>query len=403
LTGKIIIISEYLTSEKAGASYERIKCYAKALPEVKFLIINPNLNYKKPIRFIPNIELSNLIFIDGVFKRNGYFYRNSIKYFDFFRTYFLCRNIIRNYKTDQVKILLFSSLLPLYFWVIVFLKNRKKFTIIIEKNEMETGIVKNIPLALNSGLFFLLFFLPLRYIGALLADFLTGKAHKIIAISTRIKNKYQSRTNCYIVPLLVNLIRFKLVQKNQRNSTIKFVYLGYLSKNKDGIGEILRAVDQLKKRLSNFHLDIIGDGSKSYLKIVNSYIDENNLSLFVSIKQSIPSSEVPIELSNYDYALLVREKNTQTQYGFSTKLGEYLAAGLPVIFTDVSDNLLYLKDNHHGFLVPFPVRNNLANVLEKAIHTDYNKHRQMKENAYRLAGEKFDYRNFSEDLKKIFL
>lgn len=399
---KILILSEYVLPQLNGPSSERIKCYSKALPNIDFILLNPDITYKNESVNHRNGAHPNIFFVEGIFKKNGYFYRNTFKYFDFYRAYSICAFISTNFKKDQVKIVLYSSLFPLYIWVILLLKRRKKFTIIIEKNELETGIVKNIPLALYSGLFFLPIFLPLRYIGALLADFLTGKAHKIIAISTRIKNKYQRKTNCYLVPLLVNSERFKLVHHNQTNSTIKFIYLGYITENKDGIGELLRAVGQIKNRLTNFHLDIIGDGSKSYLKKVNSYIDENNLSFFVSIKQSIASSEVPSVLSNYDFALLVREKNTQTQYGFSTKLGEYLAAGLPVIFTDVSDNLLYLKDGVHGYSVPFPLKSNLVNIMEKAVHTNYNKLVEMKDNARRLAIEKFDLKNYTDKLKEIF-
>ncbi len=400
---KILIVSEYLIAHKNGAPYERIKCYAKALPELDFIVISPDLNFKKALHYVSDLEQSNLFIIEGINKNNNFIYRNTFKYFDFIRAYNLCRFINSKYQNSQVKILLYSSLFPLYFWVILYLKIKKGFNVIVEKNEMEVGILKNVQIPLNiiASIFILLF--PFRFLCAFLADFLTGNADTVIAISTRIRDKYNNSTNCSLVPLLVNNNRFETKLLKSEDKCIRFIHLGSITKSKDGISELIIAVKQLKAKHSNFHLDIIGDGNRHYIKNANKFIKKNNLTDYLTIQKSIKSQDVPIVFRHYDYGLLIRDRNTQTQYGFSTKLGEYLASGLPVIFTDVSDNLLYLEDSIHGFLVHFPLRSNLANVLEKAILTEYKKRIEMNESARLLAKEKFDYSNYSNELNKIFI
>ena len=48
--------------------------------------------------------------------------------------------------------------------------------------------------------------------------------------------------------------------------------------------------------------------------------------------------------------ILARPQNLQTRFGFSTKLAEYMASGVAVLTTDVSDNLLFIKDGENGFI-----------------------------------------------------
>jgi glycosyltransferase involved in cell wall biosynthesis len=398
---KILILSEYLISEKEGAAFERLSCYIKAVPEVDFYIFNPNLDYTRPIAYKNDSDSQNLYFAMGEMKKTGFIYRNSLAYFSFYRSFMLCAYIFRNFNKSEVKILLYSSLLPLFYWVMFYLK-RKSFFIITEKNEIENGILNNVSFSFNYKMFFFILIFPFRYLGALLVDSLTKKADKVIAISTRIRDRYYNQTVCHYIPILVDTDRFERSDKKLNSTCIKFVHLGSITKKKDGIEELILSINRIKGTPLNFHLDIIGNISSNFSKRINRYILKNNLSEFITIKNSVKSDMVPAILKDYDYGFLIRERNTQTQYGFSTKLGVYLASGIPVVYTDVSDNLLFLEDNIHGFLVPFPMKKNLPVILEKAIKVDFIVCKEMKENARKLALEKFDYRNYSEILRNTF-
>lgn len=45
-----------------------------------------------------------------------------------------------------------------------------------------------------------------------------------------------------------------------------------------------------------------------------------------------------------------RPPSLQATYGFSTKLGEYLATGKPVVATRIGEIEVFLKDRHNAFL-----------------------------------------------------
>ena len=63
-----------------------------------------------------------------------------------------------------------------------------------------------------------------------------------------------------------------------------------------------------------------------------------------------PASEVPQLLVNAKALFLTRPDTLQNRAGFSTKLGEYLASGTPVVAAGVGDIPLYLKDHENAFV-----------------------------------------------------
>jgi glycosyltransferase involved in cell wall biosynthesis len=399
---KVLIISEFHLHQGGSAAYERMKCYAKAIPDLDFICFHFDLNFRKPIKLTRHKGSENLFFVSEVTKRNSFLNRNLLSYFDFYRPLQLCKFVLGNYQSDKVKVLLMSSHFLLFSLVIFYIKYLNKYSVIVEKSELETGIISNIffqPVGLNI-LFYLL--LPYRFILAFLIDRLTKKASGVIAISTRIQKKYYDFVSCTLIPILVDIDRFKHKLINSADQKVRFVYLGAITKKKDEIEELIRSFNNLGSKYNNFQVDLFGSGSRHYLKKINQYIAANKLSGVINIKDPVESSQVPDLLIQYDYGLLLRSRNSQTQYGFSTKLGEYLAAGLPVIFSDVSDNLLYLEDEVHGFLAPFPFKDNLERTLEKAILTPPEERKKMSENAIKMARSSFDYRVHADKLKKIF-
>jgi len=398
---KVLVISEYNLSDSWGAAYERIKCYANAMPGTDFICLHPDLNFSNSLKYETKNSYNNL-FIPTVYpNKNGFIYRNFIRYIDFYRPLKLCKYILSNYDPNKTKILLYSSSFPL-FYLIIKMKFRHDFIVIVEKNEIETAIISNLQFPRGWSFIVFLILLPYRYFTAFLLDQLTSKASGIIAISTRIFTKYSNLKMNILIPVLIDLDRFKCKMIEHNEHKIRFIYIGAITKRKDNIEELIKSLKNLIKKNDNFHVDIVGGGSRHYINKLNRFISKNKLSGLINIKKLVKNNEIPDLLKHYDYGLLIRSKNWQTQYGFSTKLGEYLAAGLPVIFSEVSDNLLYLEDKVHGFLAQFPLKTNLEQTLEMAILTLPEERQTMSKNAIRLARTSFDYRVHADKLKKIF-
>ena len=396
----VLVISEYDLYKANGAAYERLKCYAKAVPEVNFLCLHPDTNYNQELKLISQPGVANIRFLSGQLSHRSFFYRTVLHHFDYYRPLRLCRYIAK--KHPDTKILLYSSSFPLYISVILFLLILKKYLVIAEKNESESGIVLNSEKPSLKWILVYYLLYPFRYFAAILIDWMTKKVSVVIAISTNIQKKYIAVKQCEYIPILVDTSRFDYsIVKNDKD-ILKFVYLGSITPNKDGLDLILNSFINLNRKKFKFQLDIIGTGSKQYIERIKKLIEINKLNEVINVIPSIQSSNVPVVLSNYDFGLLVRSKNKQTHFGFSTKLGEYLAAGLSVIFTDVSDNLLFLKDNENGYCVPIPLEINLELILGKAFNTPKEQLRLMSKNNKTLAQSAFDYNLFSTQLKNIF-
>ena len=60
--------------------------------------------------------------------------------------------------------------------------------------------------------------------------------------------------------------------------------------------------------------------------------------------------KIPELLINSDCLVLARPDSKQAQFGFPTKLGEYLATGNPVVVTSTGEITNYLKDNYSAFI-----------------------------------------------------
>lgn len=395
---KVLIISEYELQSFNGAAFERLKCYAKAQTDKDFICYYaPAAKHNSVPEPLPDV--TNLGFVRSEKTPEGFLYRNFFKHFDFITPLTIYRYVKSSFKKEEVTILLYSSWLPLFTYVLFGLGSLHGYKVVIEKNEIETGIVKNISAPTGPAFIFFALLYPYRLFAAWMVDRLTRRASVVISISTNIHNKYRLSATSVLVPVLVDPDRFH-VQHTVGSIQKKIVYLGAISEKKDGLFEL---VEILKNdQVDNLSVDIIGSGSGRIKAKLNSAINAAGLNRKITLHPPVAGSMVPGVLGNYDYALLLRPLNTQTKYGFSTKLGEYLAAGLPVIYTDVGDNTLFLKNGVHGFLTPFPLLNNGAGVLKEAVAISAEHLQIMRKETVRLVKENFDYRLYKETLSKVF-
>lgn len=395
---KVLVISEYELQSFNGAAFERLKCYAKAQSDKDFICFYALAATHNTVpESLP--EVSNLYFVRSEKRPEGFLYRNFFKHFDFISPLGIYNYLKNTFKKEEVTILLYSSWLPLFTYVILGLGSKHKYKVVIEKNEIETGIVKNI--SAPSGLAFIFFaaLYPYRIFAAWIVDRLTCRGSVVISISTNIHNRYRSYTTSVCVPVLVDPERFE-IQRPVNGTRKKVIYLGAISEKKDGLFEL---VEILKNNpIKNLSFDIIGSGNSRVTEKLSAAISAAGLDQDIRICPPVTGNEVPDVLKNYNYSLLLRPLNTQTKFGFSTKLGEYLAAGLPVIYTDVSDNTLFLKNGVHGFLIPFPLLKNAASSLMEAANASAEILQTMRVETIKLVKEKFDYRLYKETLNNIF-
>jgi glycosyltransferase involved in cell wall biosynthesis len=347
----IVVLTNYKLSEKKGAAYSRIKAYQTALKN-KFIFyvveFDTFKNQNNKHSFITCDD--GIKYIKSTPKRFSLIYRVLFVYFDFINSLKANKYIKNNFNNNETKVLVYSSHFFLLFYAIFYLGKLKGFKIIVEKNEIEIGIIQSNLLPQSLKFSFLLFFiLPIRWIFALLSDMIIFFAYKIIVISSKLERLYKFSNNLYRVPIIVDSERFNFQSPKIKN---EFIFAGSITRNKDGLFELVNAVGIYKNQFkSDFIINIIGDGNRSVLIQLNNLILKHNLSNHVRLLPSMSSSDIPEILNKAQFGFLIRKKTLQNHFGFSTKLGEYLSAGLFVITTDVSDNRLYLKNLDNCFFM----------------------------------------------------
>lgn len=347
----IVVLTNYKLSDKKGAAYSRIKAYQKALEQKSiFHVVESDVFKNRNSDYSFFTDEDDIKYINDSSKKLSLVYRVFLVYFDLLNSFKANEYIRKNFNNQDTKILVYSSHFFLLLFAIFYLGKLKGFKIIIEKNELEIGIVQSSSLPQSLKLSFLfLFILPIRWIFALLSDIIILFADKIIVISTKLERLYKFSKNAYRVPIIVDNERFNFQSSKNKN---EFIFIGAITRHKDGLFELVNAIGNYKNQFKfNFTINIIGDGNRNVINKLNSLINKYDLSEKIRILPSISSSSIPEILNKAQFGFLIRKKTMQNHYGFSTKLGEYLSAGLFVITTDVSDNSLYLKNKDGCFFI----------------------------------------------------
>ncbi len=193
------------------------------------------------------------------------------------------------------------------------------------------------------------------------------KANGVFVISEALRNYYLTNginnSKILTVNMFVDHSRFEDLNKH---STKKYIaYCGTVSKHKDGVDDLIAAFKRFSISHPDYLLYIIGDSeSVEEFNSLKDFVKDLQLSEKVVFVGKIPAQNMPQLLFDASILALARPNNIQSQNGFPTKLGEYLATGNPVAVTDVGEISLFIKDRINGFVSPPDNIEAFANTLE---------------------------------------
>lgn len=176
----------------------------------------------------------------------------------------------------------------------------------------------------------------------------------MLLISESLKNYYinkgVSEEKILVVNMTVDSARFTDIKK-QRGSVRYIAYCGAVSNYKDGVDVLIKAFAEVAKRISAIKLYIIGAFPSEKDKEQDlQLVDSLGIKDRVVFTGNIDRTKMPQMLVNAEALVLARPDNIQAQYGFPTKLGEYLLTGNPVVVTSVGEIPLFLKDDVNAYL-----------------------------------------------------
>ena len=155
----------------------------------------------------------------------------------------------------------------------------------------------------------------------------------------------------YICPLVVDLDEF-VYSKGQTNAIDGeyIAYCGNLNNEKDGVMILFDAFRSFHIKYPNMKLVLIGNGENEFVNNLKEKIIDNDLRECVIIKGPVPHDEVCNWLVNATILALARPSSRQAEGGIPSKVGEYLASGVPCVITRTGDLPLYLNDGIDCFL-----------------------------------------------------
>lgn len=208
----------------------------------------------------------------------------------------------------------------------------------------------------------------------------------IVVISKRLFEKYHAIDNSLqkiLIPISAENINLDIPDKI-KNENFSFVYSGSYGV-KDGVSLLIECFKLLNQKYQKIELILSG---KINVEIKNLIKDELNIK-YIGM---VPDSEYYHFLANSDVLCMTRINSKYAHSGFPFKLGEYLASGVPVIVTNVSDISDYLI-NEENALVAVP--SNVTSLFEKMEFAYLN---QKKIKNIGSKGKEVAHINFNKDI-----
>ncbi len=159
------------------------------------------------------------------------------------------------------------------------------------------------------------------------------------------------------LPVLVEIDRFDIQPDDQKgikllNKVSNYIcYMGNLDLKKDNVDIIIKAFSIITDDFPDLKLLIGGVGKGNdlvSLKDLTLKLRIDDKTLFLG---EVHREDVPIFLRKAKILVNSQPDTRRADGGFPTKLGEYLASGIPVVLTDVGEISKFVHDRNEVFFV----------------------------------------------------
>lgn len=172
------------------------------------------------------------------------------------------------------------------------------------------------------------------------------------------------------LPMTVDLERFQKQEKVLSDFKQPYVaFVGVMNDAKDGVNILIEAFYQISKDHPTLNLYLVG-GWNYDTPTHQKRIKELNLEDRIQWMGAYPRNSIPAIIGNAKLLALPRPDSKQAQGGFPTKLGEYLATGVPVCATTVGEIPDYLEDHKSVFFAKPGSVDSFALAMQNALKND---------------------------------
>lgn len=206
--------------------------------------------------------------------------------------------------------------------------------------------------------------------------FLVRNFRGVIVISTALERMYRPRigrrARLLVLPASVDLSRFEDGATPGPVEGRYVAWCGSVWGRKDGVMQLVQAFAQIADRHPDVRLVLMAPLDESAdCRRTREAIRGSGCADRIVTTGLVSQAEMPRYLRHAVVLTLARPSSVQAEYGFPTKLVEYLASGRPVIVTRVGDIPRYVEDGVNGYLVdPDDVRGFAMKIDHVLDHPD---------------------------------
>lgn len=201
------------------------------------------------------------------------------------------------------------------------------------------------------------------------------------------------------VPIMVEYEHFYINKEEHEQREPYIFHAGTLSQQKDGILGMIEAFGIAKQKLKIPIKYILTStvNASSHPEKLRQIIRKYHLEDALEFVGYLNRERIKTYLSKASLVISNRPKSQQDYYGFSTKVGEYLASGTPLLMTNWGEAVNWLENGKSAFIIDPENVESLADAIVYVFnHPEESKH-------VGLAGQEvcrkcFDYRNWSKPL-----
>lgn len=229
------------------------------------------------------------------------------------------------------------------------------------------------------------------------------KLDGIISISDALLNLAKTYTlpSCkhIKVPIMVEYEHYGIVEKPAAPEVPFIFHAGTLLQQKDGILGMIEAFGMAKQRLTKPIKYILTGSIESsshpdeLRRLIEKYQIEDSLEFVGYLNRD----QIKEYLTHASLVISNRPKSKQDYYGFSTKVGEYLASGTPLLMTNWGEAVNWLEDGKSAIITEPENTAALADAIVRVFENP-NESRRIGLAGQEVCRNSFDYRNWSKQL-----
>lgn len=185
----------------------------------------------------------------------------------------------------------------------------------------------------------------------------------------------------------------------KNDGIVKLAYAGVPGVGKDDLSAVIEALallpEEMRKK-TELHLWGVDEAFlQTYMGEKRTLLSECRDSIFPHGRAK--QSDIPRLIGTCHYTVLIRKPSVRANAGFSTKMAESFAAGVPVMANITGDIGTYLKDTVNGIIVKDSTPAACAEAIKRA-HGLMTENPKMCVAAYDTAEKKLDYRKYIGDM-----